>query len=199
MTKSTNSSSGSRPSWNNGRGAPSNKRRGDPGWRTWTDSDTRRPPSRLFRIGRYVLGFLFCCGLIGWLISLLWPPQPAYFALIGAGYEDNLTIPHNVYGHNGLASLAALARTPHPRLFGGSRQPGLMLKDRDLSVESEWDTFVQDLARSFKDRTAKEKTVVVFLSLHGGSNSAGGYVLLDSTSPGGERISLEENHLWKTP
>jgi len=189
---STNRSSGSRASWNKGRGDSPKKRRGDPLWRRPEEPGESRPPSRLFRIGRYVLGFLVCCGLIGWLISLLLPPQPAYFALIGAGYEDNLTIPHNVYGHNGLAGLAALAQTPRPRPFGRAQKPGYLIKERDLRVKSHWETLVEDLVRPFKEETAKEKTVVVFLSLHGGSDSTGGYVLLDSPQPGGEKIRLEE-------
>src|ERR1051325_4753620 len=39
---------------------------------------------------------------IGVAILLLQPLKPACLVLIGSGYEDNLFLPHNVFGWNGL-------------------------------------------------------------------------------------------------
>ena len=57
-------------------------------------------------------------GLLLWVLSWLSPLKPAALVLIGAGYEENLAFPANVYGWDGLGGLAAVTTEQPTAPFG---------------------------------------------------------------------------------
>src|SRR5439155_16152111 len=87
---------------------------------------------------------------------------------IGAGYEENLAVPHNIYGWTGLEALAELGRNADSGFLWW--KSGLFRADPpvELRNETEWDRGLSNL---------KERTVVVFLALHGGVDNQGAYFL----------------------
>jgi hypothetical protein len=103
-----------------------------------------------------------------YVIYLIWPPRPACVVLIGAGYEENLAVPHNVYGWKGLTDCITLAKSGKSRWL----RSGLFTLKHEEPVELRggvaWD---KDLD------SVKEKAVIVFLALHGGADEEGCYFL----------------------
>src|SRR5205823_4568519 len=76
--------------------------------------DKAAPPgkSKLLtrRVRFWVLSVLLLL-VTGALIALyfyLKPPKQAGLFLVGAGYEDNLAVPHNVFGRDGMRELTRL-------------------------------------------------------------------------------------------
>src|SRR5438477_12789383 len=101
------------------------RRRGPaPPWRQQTVAPVRS--RRRFSRGRQLaiasFGFFACLGLLCWASFWLWPPTGACLVLIGAGYEDNLAIPHNAFGRESLKGLAEVSASPNSTFFWGSRQ-----------------------------------------------------------------------------
>jgi hypothetical protein len=135
-------------------------------------------------VSRIALPFLVCLGLIVGLLYLIWPPQPPALALVGAGYESNLKVPHNAQGRRSLNRLAAAARAPYSLTWFTARQPRVAVHEADLKSVGAWDGIVKDL-QSFR-----EPTIVVYLALHGGSDKDGGYLLVDSDSDDPKRARL---------
>jgi hypothetical protein len=103
-----------------------------------------------------------------YVIYLIWPPRPSCVVLIGAGYEENLAVPHNVYGWKGLTDFVTLAKSGKSRWL----RSGLFTLKHEEPVELRggvaWD---KDLD------SVKEKAVIVFLALHGGADEEGCYFL----------------------
>ena len=89
--------------------------------------------------------------------------------LLGAGYEENLSVPHNVYGANGLDGLAEVARGGSGGVFSlGSGPLHLKHDPRELKAGDEWDRGLDDV---------KERTILVCLAMHGGADAEGPYLL----------------------
>jgi hypothetical protein len=119
--------------------------------------------------------FLFRAGLLGAVIGLivvvilwLWPPKRIALVLVGAGYEENLALPHNVYGMNGLEGI----------------QKAVQERERDYHVDylgPDKITSWQDTLRAQKN----ERCVVLYLALHGGADSRGPY-LFKGLHPGAD-------------
>jgi serine/threonine-protein kinase len=125
---------------------------------------TSKPPYRLRRA--YWLPGLIALAMVG-LGAALWlawwflsPPKTTHLVLVGAGYEDNLAVPHNVYGMKGLDDLAELARS-----------------DRALHVKHEPVELQRGVAWDRDLDKFSEKTVIVFLALHGGADEQSCYLL----------------------
>src|SRR6188768_1943669 len=82
-------------------------------WRT--QGELPQPLSPRSRRGVRVLIAFLClfalCAALVWVALWLRPGKDTALVLIGAGYEDNLAVPHNAYGRQGLHDLAALADT----------------------------------------------------------------------------------------
>jgi hypothetical protein len=117
----------------------------------------------------------------GAVIVWLRPIQPACLVLFGSGYEQNLLLPHNVHGWNGLAVLdRAVAQDEDVRdvLRLPWDQPERMhrvsgpIEIRDQGWKEAWDKLKLD---SFK-----EKTLVVFISMHGMADADEAYLLPNS-------------------
>lgn len=173
----------SKRSWKEEVKAVERKRTTGPGWRReiLSAAPRQRQGRRQIEIGVAGFAFLTGVGLLIWLISWLWPVRPACLVLIGAGYEDNLAFPVNVYGMNGLDNLARLTEE-QPSSFWESGLLRLQQQPRRLRVGDAWD---QKLDRS------SERTIVVFFALHGGSDGQGAYLLPDDADTG----DVPENRL----
>lgn len=127
---------------------------------------TARPPRPWNRLGWAFSGLLLFAGFISLLVYVsLWlsPAKGTYLVLVSAGYEDNLAVPHNIYGRNGLKALSEFAKS---RYSGGLRlqeQPSYKLNDLEY-----WDKGLSNFP---------EKNVIVFFSLNGGADRKGAYLL----------------------
>lgn len=166
-----------RPTWRTDVPASDKKREALPTWKKDTVAVERSGGKKLTRktkLGAGVLAFLLFNILLIWVIYWLWPPKPASLVLIGAGYESNLAVPHNVYGWNGLESLAELSRGGPTSFMGwGAATMQLRYEPKTLTTDIEWDKGLADF---------KERTVIVFLALHGGADSQGAFLLPQDTN-----------------
>jgi hypothetical protein len=118
---------------------------------------------RAVAIAAILGGLLTASGLLVWLALWYHPPRPVGAVLVGAGYETNLTVPHNVYGWRTVERLAAPG--------GGPLKPaGEPLR---LKAGDRWD---RDLD------AAAGPAVLVYLALHGGTDAKGPYLLCDDAA-----------------
>jgi hypothetical protein len=112
------------------------------------------------------------CATLAALVLVVWwlrPPRPLALVLVGAGYEDNLAVAPNVYGLQGLEDLQALAASRADAL-SWNRASSLSIRHaaQVLTRDVAWDRGLDQL---------DEKTVLVFLALHGGKDAEGPYLL----------------------
>jgi hypothetical protein len=114
------------------------------------------------------VGFLGFCGLLIWAVLLLMPPKAACLVPIYAGYEENLAVPQNLYGRNGIQDLVKLTESGVSSFFWGSGAIHLKNNPAELRTDDAWD---KDLGQF------KEKTVIVFFAVHGGADPHGAYLL----------------------
>ena len=108
--------------------------------------------------------------------------EAATLLLVGAGYETNLAIPHNVYGLGSLQGLQELTGGSGSGLFWWRRGPLHLLGQTNL-------TRADVLDRVLRERF-EEKTLILFLALHGGADSKGAYVLPEDADAGPNRLYL---------
>lgn len=132
----------------------------------WARPDPRGPAGwgRLAAVTALALGLLAATAAAVWLGLWYRPPRPVALVLVGAGYETNLAVPHNVPGWRSAERLAGtraadgwVTTGPPLRLRAGDRW------DRDLDA-------------------ADAPTVVVYLALRGGADEQGAYLLPDDTT-----------------
>ncbi len=93
--------------------------------------------------------------------------------LVGAGYEDNLAIPHNVAGRAMLRELANLDHAANHAV-------------EELRTDRAWDRGLESLV---------EPTIVVVLAAHGGADGRGAYLLphdADTEDAEGNRVRVEK-------
>lgn len=138
---------------------------------------------RLSLIGAWG-GLFLLTACLAWAATWLRPPQPACLVLIGAGYEDNLSFPHNYYGWQSLEQLADLTRESSSLSFWGRKLLTLKQEPVRLRTDTRWDQGLNGI---------EERTVVVIMSVHGGADPQGPYLLPQDagTSPEGRnRLSL---------
>ena len=186
---SSNPSPG-RSGWRPEEAASARKRPIGPRWRTETASAVP-PVRRRYRWGRILLVSGFFLGmacLFVWVSLWLRPPQDTSLLLAGASYQDNLAVPANLYGWKGLKDLADLAQAgPFQK---GRRHPEIDGRAGEFRLDEDW----KKSLRSFPG-----KTLLLTLSLHGGADSKGGYLLTagallprDPLSTERDKIRLEE-------
>lgn len=154
------------PAWRQDARAQQRDARG--GWRQRPTAD-RKKRSRRTKIVLGVSALLACNIVLLFAVYWMWPPKPACLLLVGAGYEDNLAVPHNVYGWQGLNDLAEFSQSGSLVPSKWSSAP-LRLKEPPVRLEvgADWTRLVEDFA---------EPTLVMFLSLHGGADADGPYLL----------------------
>ncbi|MEQ8790289.1 MAG: hypothetical protein RIC55_28595 [Pirellulaceae bacterium] len=118
------------------------------------------------------VGVLVLGSLLLWAISWLRLPKPAALALWGSGYQQNLSVPHNVYGWESLSDLSTLAQ--HSQRFRWSGT-WLRLEQEPTEVRSDspWQTWFKQF---------EERTLVLSIALHGAADEQGAYLLYADTS-----------------
>src|SRR5438445_1452816 len=158
-------------SWREQAGGVERKREGQPQWRREPATPAAAPVKRLSRKTKIVaaaLGFLVFCGLLVLAVLLLIPPKPAVLVPLYAGYEDNLAVPANPYGKIAAQDFEELAESGLGSFVWGSGALRLKSKASEVRTDELWDKDLSDF---------KEKTVVVFMAVHGGSDHEGAYLL----------------------
>ena len=97
-----------------------------------------------------------------YLVIEWWRPvRPVAFVLLGSSYYENLAIPHNLAGWNGLVDLAKLTDRD---FFSG--KPSLAFGPQELKGAAAFDKEWTKLAR----KLGRENVVLVFVSLHGSTD-----------------------------
>jgi hypothetical protein len=153
-----------------------------------------QPPHSNKRMWRRLLAsgaLALVVGGIALLIWMIWPLKPVSVVLVGTRYDDQLAVPHNMYGYNGLAALSKWAADTHREFFGFQRGP-ILLHEQILQPDQEhqWDSL---LDKQHLDRVGA-RTAIVVLSLHGGADDQGCYLLPKDVDPSdsSRRIRLKE-------
>ncbi|MDX2039325.1 MAG: hypothetical protein SFX72_21940 [Isosphaeraceae bacterium] len=182
MSKS--GSGGSKPSWKDSNRGSSPSRKSGPAWKKDRESGptSARPKSKGIRVFQFGVLLVGCFAAIVWLLLQLFQPSPAHVALVGDDYVESLTIPTNVQGLNALRSLQSLAGRETGLTFWGSRRLTVRKEICDLGDDrgwrDGWKTEMQDLRKSFR-----EKTLVIYLALHGAVDPELGPYFLAGAAP----------------
>jgi hypothetical protein len=122
-------------------------------------AQARQPWSRRSKL--FLAGGLFAVLVGVFTIVVLWliPAKPIRLVLVTAGYETNLSIPHNVAGRQTAAKLAAL--------FKDSK----LVEVKACELTSDLAALDEALAR------CGSQTVVVLVAAHGGADDEGAYLV----------------------
>jgi hypothetical protein len=177
------------PGWRGSKAGAPRKPAVEPGWRSGLDLPTGgRRKSRKLRLAIATGLFLTLVGVLAGLIWMIYRPRPAALVLVGAGYEENLTVPHNVYGWKGLGDLAAwCSGTGRPlswlRGVTGAQGTRLLHDPKPLTEPAGWDIEAW--------KKSRDKALVIFVALHGGADRERGYLYLDDAKGG--RLRLQED------
>jgi hypothetical protein len=141
--------------------------------------EPRRGPLRLRRlqIGVAWLSLLVLTALLVWASTWLSPPRPARLVLLGAGYQDNLAVPHNVYGWQSLADLAQLTQSAGVFSFWGTHLLSLPHGPLEVWSGTPWDKGLEDVS---------ERTVALFFTLHGAADDQGAFLLTADADGAGQ-------------
>jgi hypothetical protein len=115
--------------------------------------------------------FAAFCGLLVWVVLWLDRPGAVRVVVLAAGYEQNLGVPHNVYGRRWAEGLAAAA--------SGGPTEGLLRGDpggpAEFRARAAWDAGL---------RGVRGGTVVLAVAAHGGADADGAYLLPTDAGPG---------------
>jgi hypothetical protein len=149
-------------SWRDTAAAPPKTRGVNEAWRK-TDGAGPAGPSwwsrRWARLAFVSGGLALVTGAVVLWILLIHPPRPIRLVLLGAGYETNLAVPHNVPGMNGLDALADWA-TEYSK--DGRGDPPQRAK-----LKSDLQEVLQALEPPSVFGRKAPKTLAVVLSAHG--------------------------------
>jgi hypothetical protein len=141
----------------------------------------KRRATRQAKIGFATFSFLFLMGMLIWASFWLMPPKTACLVLIGAGYQDNIALQHNVYGWQGLQGMAQLSKETNASFLWGSEQLRLQQEPKELHSGDPW----------AENLNFPERTVVIFFAMHGGTDAKGPYLLPQDAAP----IATDQNRL----
>jgi hypothetical protein len=173
--------------WKNQAASPGAASSGKRAWQKRPDlpAGPRRPWSKKSKLGLATFAVSGILLLMIAVILYLRPAKPACLVLVGDGFEEELAVPHNVYGWKGLVDLAALGKT-------SSQESWLPWQvSRTLRVESGPRT--QDLKQPWVPTRVGENTVMVFLALHGGSDlKNGAYLVVTEPGRGPRRVPVRD-------
>jgi hypothetical protein len=171
-----------RRDWRQPKSADATRPTGKRGWQQQSQPATAKPGATPPPAPRgpilTCLTLLLLTVLIGFLVWYFYPTggQTIYVALVGAGYEQNLALPHNVHGMRGLRDLASADETP---LFQSSDVK--TLTDKKESWEDAW--------RAIKDARGR-RSLILFLALHGSAEGEPFFYLDDPA--GRSRLTFTE-------
>jgi hypothetical protein len=162
-------------SWRNAAGQAPATRGVDEAWRKkMADGPTQIPwwRKRWAKLAFVLGGIGLVAVTIIVLIILLRPQPPFGLVMIGAGYEDNLAVPHNVPGVKGLEALRAWADVYNN---------GENVHQPPLKGSTKFEEVKRALQVGFVDKALKgkkpPKTLVVFVSAHGVARVEGGNLM----------------------
>ncbi|MCI0379999.1 MAG: VWA domain-containing protein [Gemmataceae bacterium] len=180
------------PAWKNQGADPVKKDPAVPAWKqeagaaapggahAWQTQSTAPPATSKPR--SKVTKLVLALGLLGVLLGavivvILWlrPPQKACWIVLGASYDDNLSIPHNALGWK---TLKDLADTTIARAYPSG---DLVEVDGQKSWDKQWGEL----------KAFKEETALVYLAFHGGADSKGAYLFLNDAR-GQERMYVKD-------
>jgi hypothetical protein len=133
--------------------------------------------SKPVRVALATAGLVLAFGLLVWLVFWLRPLQPAVLVLAGAGYQHDLSVPHNAYGMNGLRALKRRAEAAGAAT-AGRLGFGLRLARPDPVVLTRALQLYDEIDRS------GGRTAVVYLALHGAADARGPFLILGRERPG---------------
>lgn len=143
----------------------------------------RKPMSRGFKLFLAAAAVGVIIGGIVVAIQWLIPIRPAGIVLVGASYDDNLAIPHNVHGWNTLSAIEALRDEP---IFSESGRPDIVHRSPELkgadAWKKEWDLFKGNI---------RQKTAVFYFALHGAADGKDPYFFVNDDA-GYARLPLAE-------
>ena len=115
------------------------------------------------------------------VIFLLRPANPSAWVLLGTHDWDNLDLPLNVEGYNGLVSFSDWAHSDSPSLFWGRNLPHVLHDGPvELKKGAEW------FAKVNEERK-KETTVVLYFTAPGGADADGPFLFFGDARPDDER------------
>jgi hypothetical protein len=141
--------------------------------------------SRRTRLLMAAMVFVGLTGALIWVATLLRPPRPACLVLLGASYDDNLALPHNLQGWQSLEDLAQLTKRPESTSWLswlGSGAIHLQHINNQMADDATW-------KKGWDDFT--EHAVIVFVSLHGGADGKGPFLFLDERA-GSKKLYLDQ-------
>ncbi|MCI0640683.1 MAG: VWA domain-containing protein [Gemmataceae bacterium] len=147
-------------------------------WQTQSTAPpaTPKPRSKVTKV-------VFALGLLGVLLGavvvvILWlrPPQKACWIVLGASYDDNLSIPHNALGWKTLKDLAGT----------GIAQAYPSGDPVEVQGQKSWND------QWGKLKAFKEETALVYLAFHGGADSKGDAYLFLNDARGQERMYVKD-------
>jgi hypothetical protein len=185
-------SQSSRPTWR-GNAKPTPVARPKKTDYKWTDRGTKpdiapkRPGSRPFRVLGGLAAFAACLGMVIWLILMINPPEPAALVLVGADYATNLAVPHNALGWEGLKGIEQLSREPRRRVLFNPAELQLIKPRKILDRADQWDEVITDL----KSKGFRERTLIIVLALHGGSDPSGAYLMPNTMTGPEQRLEMK--------
>ncbi len=136
----------------------------------WRGAPGRRPPRRFRRvmIGSFLLVVAVSAFL--WVASWFQPPRPVQLVLVGAGYQQNLAVPHNIFGWNSLQDLAeAVSGNDAPQYWGRRlwhRPPQVFTLHREF----DWASLLAP---------QEPPAIVLYVAAHGAADASGAYLLAD--------------------
>src|SRR5207302_9756372 len=113
--------------------------------------------------------FALISGVLIWVSLWLQPARGTCVMILYAGYEDNVAVPHNLYGRKGAEALGQLAagNAPSSSLWSSGRLTQ-RFKERPLDGVDDWS---QNLSK------VREKTLLLYFAVHGGADCQGAYLL----------------------
>lgn len=147
------------------------------GWRRIDPTSTLRPArgSRSTRLVFGLFGATAAYAAAFWIFLWLRPISPAGLYLVGAGYQENLAVPHNTYGLNAMAAVERLSLSGKARgWFSAVDGLGQVLKAKSLKS----DAFQPKVLRAMP-----ESTVLIYVTAQGGADEARGSAYLFQDEP----------------
>ncbi|MFQ3649816.1 MAG: vWA domain-containing protein [Gemmataceae bacterium] len=136
-------------------------------WRTPTPLPSGPPRVGLTRLLRAVVAVLLALVALVYLLLWLAPVRPAALLIAYAGYEDNLAIEANPYGHTLSRRLAQMARDARPLVpWFGSGGTLRLVANQEQRRGVDW--------ASGLDRARERLSLIVF-ALHGGADEHGAF------------------------
>jgi hypothetical protein len=158
-----------------------------PGRRKWHKEGEAKGPAEP-RIGRGAKIALAAAALVAvgvgiWIvIEWLRPVKPFQLVLIGAGYESNLSVPHNVPGRRAIADLSDWAE--HYNQWVGDEKKRIQITPKELASDAnEANPLAAAIEEAKKTQKKDSPTVVVYLTAHAAVDGEGAFLLPNNADP----------------